>query len=276
MAPKPKNPYNFPEKNPFKAREVLDTDFDIDKYEGAELYVNLDKVRIAGRYDYRRRIYQNLNIADDKLAVIPYDHKKMILVGHRGSGKTMEMRRLHDYLDHDERYFSVKVELEKEMLPGSMKPEDFYIQMTFGLIRRMKDDGVGFQTKYFNKLIESFLTEKEVVEEITKKYGGEAKGGVNIDTPDWFENLVSFVGLKLDLSLVLASENKTSTFFRKKIKADLLDYIRQLNEGFKGLRKELEARGKGRDLLFVIDGSEKSGPKSINGFFRKTATPSTN
>jgi ABC-type transport system involved in cytochrome bd biosynthesis fused ATPase/permease subunit len=92
-----KTTYSFPEKNVFKAREALDTDFDIDQHD-KNLYIDLDNVRIVSEEtDYKENLYFMLNIDPDtkNLETTANDYSKILLLGHRGCGKSTEMRRIH-------------------------------------------------------------------------------------------------------------------------------------------------------------------------------------
>ncbi len=246
--------YSFPEKNPFKAREVTDIDFDIKDYEKENLYIQLDEVRIPNEStSYINDIKFMLNIDKaNKLETLAEDYVKIILSGHRGSGKTAELRRIHKDINNPERYFSVKIELEEELEIDKFEVEDFYIILIIKLIRELKKHGIKFKAKELDNIIEDWISEEEIKKEITR----QATIGVEKEVGGGF-SFLSFFKFKLDIKGNLSAGKKIATEIRKKVKQNPLELIRRFNLALDEIRKELASKNKGRDIVFVVDGSER-------------------
>lgn len=264
--------YTFPEKNAFKAREALDTDFDIDAHD-PNLYVDLDAIRIlSDEADYKENLYFMLNIDPDSrtLDTTANDYSKILFLGHRGCGKTTELRRIHHFLNDPKRYFAILIETEKELEINRMQSEDFYVIMVIKIIRQLKEAGLEEATSCFDDLLKEWLTEKEVQEEISNTRGVEGSAAVKADTDgNFLLKALSILKFEAEIKGALARENKTTTTIRTKIKKNLPDFVTKFNYALSEVREYCSKAGKGRDLLFIIDGTEKSTFEFYEEVFQK-------
>ena len=149
--------YDYPVTNPYEAREVTEADFDqeIDLFEEG-LYVNLDKVRGE---QFRKKIFFTLGIKDGRLVYPNRDYLKIICSGHRGCGKTTELKRLHADLNHADRYLSVFLSIEEEMEFGAFQPEDIFVWIILKLVNAIKDYDLEAGTADFDDLAGAFVAE---------------------------------------------------------------------------------------------------------------------
>ncbi len=264
--------YIFPEKNAFKAREALDTDFDIDIHE-PELYIDLDNIRILSEItDYKENLYFMLNIDPNSqtLDTTANDYSKILFLGHRGCGKTTELRRIHRFLNDEKRYFAILIETEKELEVNKMQSEDFYIIMVIKIIRQLKEAGLDNATDSFDDLLKDWLSEKEVQEEITNTKGIEGSLAVKADTDgNFLLKALSFLKFEAEIKGTLARESKATTTIRSKIKSNLTDFITKFNNALVEVREHCAKAGVGRDLLFIIDGTEKTTFEFYEEVFQK-------
>lgn len=252
--------YNFPEKNVFKARRALDTNFDI--AEAPELYVNLDELRILSEEaDYKENLYfmLNINTTTRKLETLVDDFCKILLLGHRGCGKTLELRRMHAFLNDPDRYFSILIETEKELETSKMQAEDFFVIMVIKTIRELETAGLHQITDAFDDLLKEWLSDKEVQEEIVRRTELDAQIGVGVDTDgNFLMKALNIFKFKTEIKGTFASENKITTVVRSRIKKDLINFVVKFNQALAEVRDYCIENGHGRDLLFVIDGTEKT------------------
>ena len=264
--------YSFPEKNAFRAREALDTDFDIDVHD-PKLYINLDDIRILSEEtDYKDSLYFMLNIDPDtqNLDTTAQDYSKILFLGHRGCGKTTEIRRIHQYLNNPNRYFAILIETEKELEVSKMQAEDFFITMVIKIIRQLKNAGLSGATDSFDDLLKEWLNDTEVQKEITNTAGVEGNASVKADTDgNILMKALSIFKFEAEIKGTLARESKTTTTIRSKIKSNLLDFITKFNNALAEVKEICASNNKGRDLLFIIDGTEKSTFEFYEEVFQK-------
>ncbi|MEA2011541.1 MAG: hypothetical protein U9O87_00420 [Verrucomicrobiota bacterium] len=242
--------YAFPVKNKFYAREVTELDFDPQGYD-KELYVELNTLRAD---DYLGKIKYNLNIdvQNDELSTSTETYNKIIFSGHRGCGKTTELRKFHEYADNSKRYSSIFIEFEKETNIADFQPEDLYVLLISSLIKKIKGSGIDVKSSYLEKILQEWMTNEEIVKELKDTYditvGSEAGGGTNF---------FGFLKLSANFKSIFSKSSEIAKIIRRKIKKNPMNLIDKFNEAVSDVRNALKKNNKSRDILFVLDGTEK-------------------
>ncbi|MCB0592641.1 MAG: hypothetical protein H6557_27960 [Lewinellaceae bacterium] len=242
--------YQFPEENKFRAREVLEVDFDIRQYTQASLYVELD---IARGSDYRNEMMYLLGIEEDQLMDMTPSYLKIIFSGHRGCGKSLELFRIHEYLNSPERYISTFIDMEKELEIAHFEPEDFFVSIIAQLISLAQAYNLDISFAQLDELAKDWaLEEEEIEKEFASEKGitveGEAKAGFSF----W-----KWLSLGIGIKPFFTGSTKTSRKLREKIKKEPLKLQSRLNELIQQIREQIRVKHLGRDLLLVFDGTEK-------------------
>lgn len=242
--------YTYPVTNPFQARTVTEPDFEPNLFK-ENLYVNLDEVRGE---DFIQDIRFTLNIdqTDDRLYEPTDDYVKIIFSGHRGCGKTTELKRLHDRFNHPDRYFSIFLSIEEEMEYGSFQPEDFFVWIILKLVEAVHQQGIPVGTTALNDLAKQLLSDKVIEQELKNSFQTE----LGLDT-DAGINILGWFKFKAIAKAVFAGTNETSTKIREEVRRNTLDVIDKINQALVDIRSAIQNSGKGGDILFIVDGSEK-------------------
>ncbi len=250
--------YNFPVKDFYLAREVIEPDFDISQYE-SRLYVDLSPARISKiTEDYRKSIKTALNVdsrsnrINRRTATTHY--KKILFTGFRGTGKTTELQKIQKELTGPSAYYTVFVALESELEMTNFHYEDFFIMLILKLARNInKDDKLKHNAHFLDSIIEDWISEKEVIKEIEK----EAKMQGEVSTGGGF-NLLNFFKTDFNIKSALAFGTKAATKIRKNIKDNLNQVIEKFNKALEEIRPTISKNKRGKDILFIIDGLEKA------------------
>lgn len=242
--------YKYPVTNKFQARAVTEPDFEPDLF-ADNLYVNLDEVR---GNEFIQNIYFSLgiNTETESLESVTDDYVKIIGSGHRGCGKTTELKKLHRYLNHPDRYFSVFLSIEEEMEYGAFQPEDLFIWIILTLVDAVNQRDIRIKTTALDQLATQLLSDKSIEKELKKSFqtelSAEAEAGFG------FFKWLSF---KTVAKAVFAGTNDTSTKIRTEVRRNTKAVIEQLNETLVDVREAIQGESQGGDLLFIVDGSEK-------------------
>ncbi|MDM8554032.1 hypothetical protein QUF75_04810 [Desulfococcaceae bacterium HSG7] len=240
--------YNFPVTNKFEARAVTELDFEIDPM-NTKVYVDLDPVR--GK-DYLDRIKFNLNIDENRLYETTDTFTKILFSGHRGTGKTVEMRRFQQYIDHPERYFSVFIEIEKEMEVTSFQTEDIFVVFIAKLIEKIDAQHIDFHSDYLDDILKEWLSEETIQKELKDNFKVDLAAEVGAGA-----SFFGFLKLKSVFKAIFSSESATSRKIRRIIRKNPLRLIEKFNTILADLSSVLEQNSQGRDILFIFDGTEK-------------------
>jgi len=248
--PSPRRPYHYPVHTVSEAKSVIEPEFQPDLFDGQQLYVNLDEIRDRSYLD---DLYFDLGYDQgSKTFEVSADYVKIIFSGHRGSGKSAELRRINTELNTPDRYLTVFIDLEEEVEVGSFQYADFFSLLIHKLIEELDKRQIKGGSVRLQELAEKLLggkTEKSVVS--SNKLGTNAEVGGEAGF-----KLFGFGG-KASFKEVFSGENETSTTIRREIKQNTLQLIYNLNAELVDVRMAIEKEGHGLDILFIIDGSEK-------------------
>lgn len=240
--------YKFPVKNKFQARTVTELDFDI-ATQNDDVYVDMDKVQQA---NYIEDIKFCLNIDKDGVMSECSDtFVKIIFSGHRGSGKTLELLRFHKDIDKPSKYFSVFIEIEKELEVGSFQPYDIFVLLITKLIEKIDEKDIDFKSDYLDKIRDEWFSDSEVIKELNNNFHVDVTSEASIEASISF-----FLKLKSSIRAVFSSESKTSEIIRRKIKQNPTKLIDKFNSVLTDLRKTLKSFNF-NEILFILDGTEK-------------------
>ncbi|MPR34004.1 hypothetical protein [Salmonirosea aquatica] len=240
--------FNYPVSNPFEARAVTEPTFEENIFE-SDLYVDLDEIR--GK-EYLRDIKFDLGISSDGTLTTTHEYVKLIFSGHIGSGKTVELTRLHHQLNKPKEYFSIFISIEEELEISRFEAEDFYVLLISKLLQRLDEEGVTRKSKSLEELSSLFLSDEEIKKEISETYKDELEGKVGLEL-----NFLSIFKVGGLLKNILGSETKTSRTIRQTTRKNLLRLIQLFNDYLSDIREDVIKKGLGQDILFVVDGSEK-------------------
>jgi DNA polymerase III delta prime subunit len=240
--------FNYPVNDPFEARAVTEPTFEEDIF-ASNLYVDLDKVR---GNEYLNDIKFDLGIGEDGSFHLTKEYVKLIFSGHIGSGKTIELKRLHQELNQPSQYFSVFISIEEELEISRFEPEDFYVLLITKLIRQLQENGISRNTESLNDLAKMFFSDIEVKKEISESIKDELT--VNVEAGIGFFDFFKIGG---SLKNLLAGETKTAKVIREVTRKNLLHLTQLLNYYLSDIRTDIQKEGLGQDILFIIDGTEK-------------------
>jgi hypothetical protein len=251
--------YQFPEKDVFRGMETTEPDFDIFEPGRESLYVPLTNLRSKDQF---KRIEKDLGIVNGRLVYKPNDFVKVIFSGHRGSGKTVELFRFHNQINNPERYFSIFVSLQEEVDLNLMAPEDFYFILITKLLRTLRETNVPYDEDEFEQIAHEWVQDEEVSAEIARNR--EIETGVEVKAGWKFWHIFSSEGY---LKGRYGYKNATTTKIRESIKRNPADLVRRLNIALSQLQRIIESKGKGKDLIFIIDDFEKLPTEVYNAIF---------
>lgn len=236
--------YKFPITNRFQARTVTESYFEISPTD-SRIYVSLDRVR--GR-EYIERIKYNLNIDKHQVQELTGSFEKIILSGHKGCGKSIELKRLQNYVDDSIRYFSVFIDIEKEFQVTDFMPEDLLIILISSLLIKMGEESINFDSVDLNDILYKWLSAKPVKKEL------EENGLIDLSGDAAF---LKFVKNKSAFKSAFLPDSKIAETIREINRKNPFLLIDKFNAALYELRFQLRELGRGKDIMFIIDGSPK-------------------
>jgi len=243
--------YLYPVRTVNDVKAVIEPEFQPDLFDNQQLYVDLDEIRDK---TYLNDLFFDLgyNPAKKTFNVIS-DYIKIIFSGHRGCGKSTELRRVNNALDHPDRYLTVFVDLEKEVEVGSFQYADFFSLLIHKLIESLEAKKIKAGSDRLIHLAKQLLPTK-IEETYIDKEKKNARSETGVEAGF---KLFGLFGLKTSFKETFSGENEISKTIRKEIKQNTLTLVNNLNAELVEIKMAIEQSGQGKDILFIIDGSEK-------------------
>jgi len=243
--------YTYPVKTVNDVKAVIEPEFQPDLFDKQQLYVDLDESRDR---TYLNDLFFDLgyNPAKKTFNVIS-DYIKIIFSGHRGCGKSAELRRIDNELNQPDRYLTVFIDLEKEVEVGTFQYADFFSLLIHKLIEKLEEKKIKVGSDRLMQLAKQLLPTN--IEEVTADKE-KLETGLEVNAEAGFK-LFGLLGLKTSFKEAFSGENEISKTIRREIKQNTLTLVYNLNAELVETKMAIEKSGVGKDILFIIDGSEK-------------------
>lgn len=198
-------------------------------------------------------------------AATGYDRLNILFCGHRGSGKSTELRRLASNLKGPGVFETVYLDVASELGPHNPQFNDIIFMLTLKLFEQL--DKMPEVTKEINKVafqaLEDWFT--TVVVENIKKKGASAEVSATAGAGfNYFGFLKLWSGIKTAF--------KIESIEKETVRAEMANYFsafaRHFNTFLISVRNALQKSGRAKDVLFIVDGTDKfTTPDKARAFF---------
>jgi energy-coupling factor transporter ATP-binding protein EcfA2 len=239
--------YHFPVSNPVYAMKVTSPNFKVDLFE-QNLYVNLDELRAE---DTIKSIKTDLGIINNELT-ITNDYEAILLSGHRGCGKTSELKKLHNEINSTDKYVSIFISVEEELEYDTFSQPKLYFLLLSKLVERMQKAGISADITSLNELTKILTQEKKLETTQTDKKELEAHIEKNAGISFW-----SFLKVEGGLKASWSKDKEMVTKVTHNIELNFVEFVQKINVLLVDVRQAFIDNNIGKDILFIIDGSEK-------------------
>ena len=179
-----------------------------------------------------------------------------LFCGHRGSGKSTELRRIARELHDEALYYVVFADTAQELDVNNLRYQDVLLHLAGKLMARLDRDSVPVEQVYLRKL-QDWFTERVERTEHTKAFALDAKAGVS-----------ATIGLRFLVGVFarISTAFKTNATYKAELRRTLRNSFTDFSEGFNQLITTAEAEI-GRRILFVIDGTDRLSGDDAQAFF---------
>ena len=179
-----------------------------------------------------------------------------LFCGHRGSGKSTELRHLRNEFDSRNLYSVVFADAAVELDVHNLRYQDILLHLAAKLAQRLADAGANVDRRHWEPLHDWFVERVESREE-TKQFASESKAGVE-----------GTVGIPLLAKVFghISTAFKTNSSYKAELRLTLQNYFADFAAAFNQLvataERELEQR-----LLFVVDGTDRLHTEDAKALF---------
>lgn len=223
-------------------------------------YTDFSKVR--GDFE-EQIIYENFNVHPKTFKYdieSNYQNKVLLFLGGmRGSGKTSEIAKYVKKMHHSECFYCVVCNIDKELDMNDMEYMDILILQLEMLTIQLAKDGIKIKKDTIHSLEKWF---EERINEIDKSIEGNInlEGGIGAKKDGlWSKLLGIFGGLKMGVKGSLDRSVRVRSTFKNHFN----DFAFKANGFIFSVNEVLEKKGIAKEILFVIDGLEKTNTMEI-------------
>lgn len=251
----------FPVKDPYRAMEVTEPQFKIQDNPEIfdKLWIDFSKVRSD---NYFGHIERRLGLKENKIVHTPSIYQKIIFSGHRGNGKSVELKRFSDKIKGEAAFYSIFIDLETETNIEQFSSEDLLVTIIAVLIRSLEENNINFNKNDFSEIAKSWTSETSVKKEIKNNFNVEAGAEAELEWSFW-----SFFKIKGNLKSSFSRDNETTKTIRRIVKNNPQPLIDQFNSIVVDIKQKINEHNKGRDIIFFIDGLEKANREVYENLF---------
>jgi energy-coupling factor transporter ATP-binding protein EcfA2 len=187
--------------------------------------------------------------------------KCILFGGHRGCGKSTELRAIAAELAGPERFLVVSIDALQALDINNLTYADVALALAEALAASVEQAGITVPEVFLTPLHEWF---REVSRNtaLTTSLTGEIKAGVKAETG------LPFVG-KLFASLTAAIRSNTTykTEIRESVRNSFSVLARGFNQLLSFVESEVSKHGKGHAVIFVVDGTDRLRGDEADDFF---------
>lgn len=209
-----------------------------------------------------RMIYKTLNVHPQTFVFnreVNRGNKVMLfLAGMRGSGKTSELAKITSKLHNPEGFFCVTCNLDQGLDLNDMEYMDILIFQLERLFEEMADNLVHFDPSILTSLQNWFSERISEMNRVIKR-----EGGIEMEVEAKTPSLLSFLGITAKLKGSMSASKETANIVRTVLRTNFTDFARKFNEFVETVNLAIRERKMGQELLFVVDGLEKTATVDI-------------
>ncbi len=184
-----------------------------------------------------------------------------LFCGHRGCGKSTELRRVCARLNKPDLFFVVFVDVLKELDINNLCYADVLLALAKELISRIEKAGLSIHDVHLRKL-ENWFAERIEKHEKTRDYAADIKTGISAS------HGIPFLG---SIFAKLTTSFKIDSTYKEEVRTVIRNSFSEFAEAFQQLidaaNDEVVKCGKGKSILFIVDGTDRLSGNDSDNFF---------
>ena len=224
-----------------------------------ERYVQTEGGR--GHHNFNA-LMKTLGIDPSTLSLrVASDKKYVLFCGHRGCGKSTELRRISKRLNKADAFFVVSLDATSEVDINNASYPDILMALAKGLLERLRVEEIVIEPVFLRNL-ETWFDESIERHQKTKSFAAEVKSGVNVSLS---------VPFLCDLFTKVTNSFKYNSTYKEELRRVIKNSFSLFADAFNQLITAAEdavaKAGKGKKILFVVDGTDRLSGEDSKAFF---------
>ena len=220
----------------------------------------VDTAEARGEFSFTQ-LYRTLGVdSNGELRGAP-ERAYVLFCGHRGCGKSTELRRVCRQLDGEKAFFTILLDATRELDPNNLQYQDVLLALAQALLARLETQTIALDKVHLTRLNQWF-DERVEKHEATRQFAAEIKTGAEARAT------VPFLG-KLFAGLTTAFR-VNSTYkeeLRKVIRNHFSEFAEAFNQLILAAEQASQEKGLGSRVLFLVDGTDRLRGDDAKAFF---------
>ena len=186
-----------------------------------------------------------------------------LFCGHRGCGKSTELRRIRSDLHAPDVFYVTFADAARDLDPNNLSYQDVLLHLAAKLTERLDEDGVAIDQVHLGRLQSWFdqrVQEESEIEELTR----HVKTGAQIAP-----GLPFLVKLLAEISTAFKTNATHKETLRRTLKNYFSSFAEALNHLIIAAEETLRREGRERRILFMVDGTDQLSEEDALEFFIK-------
>ncbi|MEM7016780.1 MAG: ATP-binding protein [Pseudomonadota bacterium] len=216
----------------------------------------------------QQRLFRTLGVDDrdpEQLVLRKRGHDNLYIAfcGHRGCGKSTELRKLAGQLHHADRFYVVFLDALEELDYNNLRYADVLLALVKDLFAQLEQDGFHIDSVLLQKLYDWF-SERVETDARTEELAAEIKSGVELEAGvPFFSKIFS------SFTAVMKSASQRKEELRTVVENSFSEFAAAFNTCILAAEDAIQRAQCGHKLLFIIDGTDRlSGEDSARFFIR--------
>jgi hypothetical protein len=184
-----------------------------------------------------------------------------LFCGHRGCGKSTELRRIAKQLDQPDKFCVIFLDAVRWLDTNNLQYADVLLALAYRLLKRADREGLILEPVLLTCL-EDWFKERIEKHEATRELAADIRAGAEVSSG------VPFLGR---IFATLTNSLRINSTYKEEVRSVLKNSFSDFAKAFNQLIAETEAKlkqyNKGRKLLFIVDGTDRLSGADSRRFF---------
>lgn len=221
----------------------------------------VDTEAARGEYSHRP-LYRSLGVSGSlTLMGTPPDRGYYLFSGHRGCGKSTELRRIRKDLHTDDLYYVVFGDAAKELDVNNLRYHDILLHLAGRLADQLAEDDIAVNAQHLESLRDWF-TQRVEKRERTKEFAEQARAGLRADAG------IPFIARVFG---EISTAIKTNSTYKEELRLTLQNYFSEFAAAFnrfiEASSSSIVEANRGHGILFIVDGTDRLRDEDARSFF---------